>query len=98
MIVHAAVSGNLPAAALLGWDIPELMGLVAERDNTPKPEQTKPASALAVITRQQKKDADGQETPSETSRAQPAAVGTSDTEEEGPGPFNFDDSFFPSTE
>jgi hypothetical protein len=50
MIIHAAVSDSLPAAALLGWDIPELMELIAERPA--KPDQTKPA--LAVITRQQK--------------------------------------------
>ena len=42
LLVHVGVVDKLPAAALLGWDIPDLMDLV-------KP--TMPSQALAVVTR-----------------------------------------------
>ena len=47
IIVHAAVAKSLPVAALLGWDIPELMGLVK-----PTPEvHSNATKVLAVVTR-----------------------------------------------
>ena len=104
MIIQAAVSDSLPAAALLGWDIPELMELVVERDSTTKPEQTEPSTALAVLTRQQEKDRDRQGAPqTDDPRVQQTAVDVAepsdtDSDDEARYPFDFDDSFFPSTE
>ena len=46
--MRAAVGDKLPVAALLGWDIPELMDLIKQNDDA-KPKG--PTDALAVITR-----------------------------------------------
>ena len=45
--MHTAVATSLPVAALLGWDIPELVTLI-----TPTGSQT-PTDVLAVVTHQQ---------------------------------------------
>ena len=51
IVVKAGVSSTLPASALLGWDIPQLMSLMgAEREGDPKPDK-----ALAVLTRSQQR-------------------------------------------
>ena len=100
MIIQAAVSDNLPAVALLGWNIPELMELVVERDSTTKPEQTEPASAFAVLTQQQKKDCDCEVTQADVSRAQQTSASfakTSDAQMKSCVPLIMM-FFFPDTE
>lgn len=54
-IVHAAVAGSLPVAVLLGWDVPELMGLVKPTSDV-KPKET--VIALAGITRKRSETRD----------------------------------------
>ena len=55
IIVHAAVAKSLPVAALLGWDVPELIGFVKPN---PDAEPSDTIEALAVVTRQQKESPD----------------------------------------
>ena len=54
IIIHTAVPKSLPVATLLGWDVPELMGLIK-----PTPEVHSDATkVLAVVTRNQEKAKD----------------------------------------
>ena len=53
--MHAAVSRYLPVAVLLGWDVPELMGLVKP---TPDVAPDNKSQALAAVTRAQKRTQD----------------------------------------
>ena len=95
---EAAVSDTLPAAALLGWDIPELVELISD---SPKPGQQQ---SLAAITRRQKKNDDTQKRAQESARregatgavTQVAPIIASGGGDADPYPFNFDDSLFPS--
>ena len=55
IITHAAVAKSLPVAALLGWDVPELMQLVQP---TTDAESVDTGKALAAVTRSQKNSMD----------------------------------------
>ena len=99
IITEAAVSDTLPAAALLGWDIPELVELISDSNSIPKPGQQQ---SLAAITRRQK-SGDTQKRAQESARegatgavTQVPPIIASGGGDADPYPFNFDDSLFPS--
>ena len=89
--VQAAVADKLPAAALIGWDVPNLMTLV-------KPQ----ASSNALITDAPQETAEPQPSTEDTlddSPPSPVSPPTDDQPEELGTPFgNFDDSLFSPTE
>ena len=93
IITTAGVSNTLPASALLGWDVPELLNLVEGHDtkNT--------ANALAVVTRQRRKQQEAQERQSEceemTASTQPTELLPAVIDQDSDQVFNFDESFFP---
>ena len=103
VITQAAVSDSLPASALLGWDIPQLMTLVkGETTETDYEEDGNPEQALAAVTRQQRRKGEQGTSKDEGASASPTPVETPEdvphddvAEEEGSdSPFNFSDSFF----
>ena len=62
IITTAAVSSTLPASVLLGWDVPQLMDYVQQKDST----RASKEDALAVITRSRQRRADNPESGAET--------------------------------
>jgi len=94
------VSSTLPASALLGWDIPQLMSLVEEESGIK--DEGKDEDALAVMTHaaQRRKEQEeavqrgGQEaepTPLDVADNSPTAWNAED-----PVPYDFDESLFPT--
>ena len=96
IITTAGVSSTLPASALLGWDVPELLDFVASGRNV-----TNTADALAVMTRlrrrqQQEALADASSNSTEPSqKASPTDPVPEDMDSDSV--FNFDDSLFTPT-
>ena len=96
--VQAAVSKTLPAAVLLGRDVPELMTLLGTQ--TAEPTNNDPPLVLAVTTRAQAKQQLQEELQSEERMCDSGATPTNPMEGERDGegmsvPFDFDSSLFP---
>ena len=96
IITTAGVSSTLPASALLGWDVPELLDFIAEGQNV-----RNNADALAVMTRlrrRQQEEGREQKPVQQEVEAAPRPVELSpapeNTETYDPV-FNFDDLLFP---
>ena len=95
IITTAGVSSTLPASALLGWDVPELLNFVADGQN---PRNT--ADALAVMTRlrrRQQQEARDRQSANEETEASPEQIELSpptSEDSDGDSVFNFDDLLF----
>ena len=95
IITTAGVSSTLPASALLGWDVPELLNFVANGQN---PRNT--ADALAVMTRlrrRQQQEARDRQSTNEETEASPEQIELSpptSEDSDGDSVFNFDDLLF----
>ena len=89
------MSSTLPASALLGWDVPELLNFVADGQN---PRNT--ADALAVMTRlrrRQQQEARDRQSANEETEASPEQIELSpptSEDSDGDSVFNFDDLLF----
>ena len=101
IITQAAVSSTLPASALLGWDIPQLMSLVEEESGTK--DEGKDEDALAVMTRaaQRRKEAQEEVVQRRGQEAEPTPLDVADNsptawDAEDPVTYDFDESLFPT--
>ena len=93
IITHAAVSNTLPASALLGWDVPQLMSFVNKENDVVEPET--PEQALVVLTRGQQEKAKKTLRDEALTGPTPLAGAENMPSTEENGVFDFDDALFP---
>ena len=98
IIVQAGISGMLPASALLGWDIPQLMSLVSREGSSLERVRDKSQNeALAVITRRQQRDKESIGLSDPQDKQAPSTIAEDPSTIQAAGGdivFNFDDSLF----